>query len=184
MTEDIHSLWQRVAADDRGAWADLVRRYAALVMTVAVRAGLSQSDAEDCGQQVWLALYRTRQQLRNPERLPSWLIQTTRRRAIRMRQQQASRQQLEKEPIITEPVRLPDEKVLRLERQAMLDLALSRLDPRCRRLLRMLFLSPRSFTYNDIAQQLDLSPNALGPLRSRCLKRLKKILEELGYPMD
>ena len=91
VTEDIRVLWERVLADDRTSWADVVRRYAALVFTVAIRAGLSQTDAEDCGQQVWLALYRTRMQLRDPDRLPAWLIQTTRRRAIRMRQQQSGR---------------------------------------------------------------------------------------------
>lgn len=184
MTEDIHILWQQVVDDNRAAWAEIVRRYARLVMTVALRAGLDRADAEDCGQQVWLALYRTRASLRDPVRLPAWLIQSTRRRAIRMRQQQSSRQQVEGASPENEPMRLPDEEVLQLERLAILDIALSRLEPRCRDLLRTLFLAPQTLSYSEIARRLELSPNALGPLRSRCLKRLRKILDDLGYPVD
>lgn len=184
VTDDIHILWQRVIDGDRSAWAEVVRRYAALVMTVALRAGLSVADAEDCGQQVWLALYRTRVKLRDPERLPAWLIQSTRRRAIRMRQQQSSRQQVENDTEAAGVVRLPDEEVLRLEQRAVLEVALGRLEPRCRELVRLLFFSPAALPYAEIARQFGLSPNALGPLRSRCLKRLRKILDELGYTVD
>ena len=71
-----------------------------------------------------------------------------------------------------------------LERRAVLDLALDQLDPRCAKLLRALFLSDESQSYAEIAKSLGVTANAFGPLRSRCLKRLRKILEEMGYPLD
>ncbi|HOD65086.1 MAG TPA: sigma-70 family RNA polymerase sigma factor [candidate division Zixibacteria bacterium] len=184
MTESINILWRRVVDGDRAAWADLVRQFAPLVMTVAVRSGLSAPDAEDCGQQVWLALYRTRKNVRDPARLPAWLIQTTRRRAVRMRQQQSARRQVEADAPEAASLCLPDDQVVQLEQAAILEGALARLEPRCRDLLRKLFFSPGGTTYAEIARHFGLSPNALGPLRSRCLARLRKILAELGYPVD
>ncbi len=184
MPEDIHSLWQRVLKDDRAAWGEIVGSHAPLVFTVAVRAGLDPADAEDCGQQVWLALYRHRRKLRDPQRLPAWLIQTTRRRAMRMLRQKSLRGRRERNALNPEPGRLQEDELLRLERLHLLEAALVRLEPRCRKVLRALFLAPENTSYAELARSLGLSPNALGPLRSRCLKRLRKILQELGYPVD
>jgi DNA-directed RNA polymerase specialized sigma24 family protein len=76
---------------------------------------------------------------------------------------------------------LPDEDVALLERQAHLEHALSLIDPRCRTLLAELFFAPEERSYRDIARKLRIPVNSLGPTRIRCLKKLKKILEELGY---
>lgn len=87
-------------------------------------------------------------------------------------------------PVVNEVVEtraLPDEELLRLERLDILQHAMEQLDERCRRLLIALFLSPDTMSYNEIAKSLKISPNAMGPLRSRCLKRLRKILDEMGY---
>jgi RNA polymerase sigma factor (sigma-70 family) len=180
----LESLWQQVLDDDRSAWSELVVHYGSLVYTVALRTGLSTADAEDCGQQVWLSLYRSRRQIRDPHSLASWLIQTTRRRAIRTLQQRSNRDRSERMQAESPAPTLPDEELIHVERQAIVAQALAELDPRCRRLLQTLFLAPEPSSYAQIAKMLGLSPNALGPLRLRCLKRLKKILIKAGYDPD
>lgn len=75
----------------------------------------------------------------------------------------------------------PDEELLRLERQDILQHAIGQLDERCRRLMLALFLSPDNLSYREIAKIFKISPNTMGSLRSKCLKRLRKILDKIGY---
>lgn len=74
----------------------------------------------------------------------------------------------------------PEDELIRLERQALLEVAVAQLDDRCRTLIESLFYSPKDKSYRQIANELGIPPNSLGPIRSRCLKRLKKILDEMG----
>jgi RNA polymerase sigma factor (sigma-70 family) len=178
MSLSLGEIWNRVKDGDKSAWSEIVARYANLVFTVARRVGLTTYDAEDCAQHTWLALYRHRNAIRDPRRLPAWLILTTRREAIRMIQRQRRAGSLALESTEETAVALPDEELMRLEQLDALEHALSKLDPRCRTLLRALFFSEESLSYNDIAVSLGLAPNSMGPIRSRCLKRLKRILEE------
>lgn len=181
MNRQIDELWEKVRCGDQDAWARLVNRYAGLVNTVARRVGLSTFDAEDCAQNTWLALYRNRGVIRDPSRLPAWLIMTTKRYAIRMLDRQY-RQGTFSQHVEPESVGAPpDEELLRLESQDILNHAIGQLDERCQRLLHALFLSPDNPSYRKIANTLQISPNAMGPLRSRCMKRLRKILDEMGY---
>jgi RNA polymerase sigma factor (sigma-70 family) len=181
MNNQIDKLWDKVRKGDQDAWARLVNRYAGLVNTVARRVGLSTFDAEDCAQNTWLALYRNRAVIRDPSRLPAWLIMTTKRYAIRMLDRQY-RQSTFSQHVEPESVGAPpDEELLRLESQDILNHAIGQLDERCQRLLHALFLSPDSPSYRKIADTLQISPNAMGPLRSRCMKRLRKILDEMEY---
>ncbi len=184
MTDHICDIWSGVVEGDARAWRMLVERFAGLVYAVASRVGLSEGDAEDCAQQTWIALYRNRRSIRDPKTLPAWLIKTTQRRAVRMLQRLVRESALAPtlDPGLSLP--LPDEEVLALERQAVLEAALEKLDPRCRKVLAELFLSPENKSYSDIARSLGLATNTLGPLRSRCLKKLQVILKKMGYALD
>lgn len=177
----INEIWEKVKEGDPEAWEKLVRRYAGLVNTVALRAGLAVSDAEDCAQHTWMALYRRRKAIKDPSGLPAWLILTTRRQAIRMLRQQSRRDELGPNLEAVDSTIPPDEELLRLERVDMLQYAMEHLDKRCQRLLRALFTSPESRSYKEIAAALKISPNTMGSLRARCLKKLRKKLDELGY---
>jgi RNA polymerase sigma factor (sigma-70 family) len=154
-----------------------------LVLTVARRAGLAEFEAEDCAQHTWLALFRHRKAIKEVAALPAWLIQTTHREAVRISRSRA-RDALAGSvgPEAVEET-LPDDDLLRLERLAALEAALAQLDTRCATILRLMFLSNEDVTYRDIAERVGVSPNALGPLRLRCLKRLRKILKEMGFEL-
>jgi RNA polymerase sigma factor (sigma-70 family) len=184
VTYKIHDIWEGVIDSDPRAWRLLVEQFAGLVQAVALQVGLSGGDAEDCAQQTWIALYRNRRAIRDPKTLPAWLIKTTRRRAVKMikRLVRESSMAPELDPALDRP--LPDQEVLALERQVILDNALRQLDPRCRKVLSELFLSPESKSYDEIARSLGLAANTLGPLRSRCLKKLQGVLKKMGYALD
>jgi len=181
---DIKELWSRVRRDDPKAWRQLVELYGRLVYSVARRVGLSVPDAEDCSQHTWLALYRRRKSLKGPSGLPAWLIRTAHRQAVYLRRRTARDASLDNLERLPDEGLLPDEVVARLERQALVEIAMRHLDPRCRMLLEQLFISPHQKSYRELARDLDLRPNAIGPLRSRCLAKLERILKKTGYEPD
>lgn len=184
MTFEIHRVWNEILKGNSRAWRQLVETYAALAWSVALRVGLSEADAEDCLQQTWLALYRNRKRIKDPEALPAWLIRTVHRKAVTIRQRSAKGAALNSLLAPLERVRLPDELVGAMEHTAIIELAMRLLDDRCQQLILDLFLSPHKKSYRQIAKDLKVKPNSLGPLRSKCLKKLKGILKNLGYELD
>jgi RNA polymerase sigma factor (sigma-70 family) len=177
----LENLWRRVRNGDTRAWEELVRTFMRLVLAVARRTGLSQSDAEDCAQYTWYSLYRSRNAVKDPNSLPGWLIRVASRRSrhiIRRDMKENRRRQNSEEPSAPG---LPDEEILRFERAALVRLALKQMDPRCRELLTALFLAPAELSYDDIARRLGIPVNSMGPTRARCLAKLRKLLEEMGY---
>jgi RNA polymerase sigma factor (sigma-70 family) len=174
-------LWTAILDGDLGAWRELVERYARLVHAVAIRAGISEFDADDCSQHAWMALYKHRKTIRDPVTIPAWLMRTTRRQAIQMIQRQARTREIDSNAPPIEQTLLPDDEMALLEQQTAVEFALAKLNPRCRKLLSLLFLESKSKSYREVAAALDVAPNTLGPLRSRCLNRLKKILREMGF---
>jgi len=59
--------------------------------------------------------------------------------------------------------------------------ALVELSPRCERMVRMLFFENPPRPYQEIARELDLATGSLGFIRGRCLEKLKKQLEKMGF---
>lgn len=176
---NIIDIWSRVTEGDTVAWEELVQHYARLVFSAALQSGLSPSEAEDCSQQTWLALYRHRYKINRPEQLPAWLMNTTRRRAWRMIKRRERTREAYQQLDPPDRHETPDDLLMKLQNRANLELALNRLGGRCETLLRAIFFSPDELSYKEIAQKLGIPPNSLGPTRSRCLAKLKKILNEI-----
>jgi len=174
-------IWEKILAGDVKAWEEMVRRYQALVYAVAVRSGLTLSDAADCFQNTWVALYTNRRSIENPEKISSWLVTTAKREALRLNRQIAKETDIIDAGDNPDHRPLPDQELIELERQAQLEIALGEIDPRCRDILKEFFFSSESRSYEEIAKSLGISANSLGPIRHRCLRKLRKILEEKGY---
>jgi RNA polymerase sigma factor (sigma-70 family) len=178
LTRTVGDTWKRILKGDTEAWEELVDHYSALVYSVARNAGLSSSDADDCFQQTWLALYQGRDNIRKPNQLPSWLISTARHKALNMSRARARNVDMQGQLTLSSRVEQPDQILERLQSQAQLELALEQLDKRCYLLLHAIFFSHRRMSYKDIATMLDITINSLGATRARCLSKLKKILEK------
>lgn len=174
-------LWQQILDGNTAAWSILVLRYQTLVYTVANRAGLSLADVSDCFQQTWVLLHRNRNSIQDPSRLSAWLITTAKREALRLKRRSDRDMPMDSVSDPVDSADLADDALIRTERQAHLDAALEQLDLRCRRLMDLMFFADERLSYEDIAEQVGLSTNALGPARRRCLDRLRRILEKLGY---
>ncbi|MEZ5359983.1 MAG: sigma-70 family RNA polymerase sigma factor [Candidatus Zixiibacteriota bacterium] len=175
------NLWDRILSDDRAAWGELVARYSGLVFSTAIKIGLSNIDAEDCTQQTWISLYKNRRSIKDPVALPAWLILTTKRHAVKILKK-IQKQSNSPFDITTDSNSLPpDEILLKLELQDAVEHAVEQLEPRCRKLFTLLFLSSRQYSYGEIAKILGVTPNNLGSVRTRCLNKLAVILKKMGY---
>jgi RNA polymerase sigma factor (sigma-70 family) len=179
---NIEAIWNQVLSGDVAAWQLLVDLYAGLILAVARKIGLSELDAEDCAQNTWLALYRRRNAIKDPKAIPAWLIKTTHRGAIELARR-TRHISIGFEPEQTQP-ELPDEVVMQLEREFLIRKAMERLDARCRILIEKLYLNGERPSYGQLAKQLSIASNSLGPLRTRCLDKLAKILKEMGVSLD
>ena len=78
-------LIQACLAGDEVAWSELVEKYERLVLSVARKCGLSDTDADDVFQIVFTILYRRLEARTDQTRLSSWLITTTYRESWRFR---------------------------------------------------------------------------------------------------
>lgn len=180
-------LVQRCLRGDAGAWRALVERYARLVRSIPARQGFSPTEVDDVGQEVFLALAQNLHTIEDAERLPGWLVTTTRRTCWRLQARRRSEQPLEEfsgesddertaHRELISPLPTPEEALASWLRQEALHLALEQLDDRCRQLLTLIFLDPSEPSYDEISAQLDMPKGSIGPTRNRCLQRLRSHL--------
>ena len=168
---------------EEDAWDALVGRYERLVYTIPYRYGLTPSEVSDVFQSVWLALLRNLGSLRQPDRIAAWLVTTTRRECWERRRGDGYKKEFSSEldsNIIKtksdEPS--PDELVSTYERHEALRQAMEHLEPRCRRLIHLLYFDPSIPSYAEVSEMLSMPIGSIGPMRARCLKKLRKIMAD------
>jgi len=167
------------------AWELIVYKYQNLIFSVPRRAGLDRDAASDVLQDVFKTLFEKLDSLEQPQFLRAWLTTTARHKTIHFIQKEKRGKFLpllgEENEInyeVFDTALLPDEVLLRLEKENQIESALSKIDNRCRLLLTMLYLEIEQIPYQQIADALDLPVGSIGPTRARCLKKLLKFLPE------
>jgi RNA polymerase sigma factor (sigma-70 family) len=153
------------------SWDQLVRRYERLVYSVALRSGLNPSDASDVTQASFIALLDACGSLREDERVAAWLVTVARRKAWRI-----VRRQSRESPHAEVPAQSPDQ--LPWEDIATLHAALLQLANPCRELLLALYFDPERPSYAEIATRFGRSIGGIGPMRGRCLDRIRALLTD------
>ena len=125
----------RARSGDKQAWDTLVERYAPLIWSICRRHRLSDADAEDVGQSVWLQLVDQLDRIRDPAALPGWLATATRRECLRVlgaaRGSLTAGYVLDAETIPDEQAGTAEQELLTAERHAALREAFQDLPP-CR----------------------------------------------------
>lgn len=177
-------LVQRCLGGDAAAWRALVERYARLVHSIPARQGFAPAEVEDIGQEVFLALAQNLHAIEDAERLPAWLVTTTRRICWRTSARRRDEQPLEETTAagdrerparreLISPLPTPEEALEGWGRQEALYAALDQLGERCRRLLTLIFLDPQEPSYDEISAALRMPKGSIGPTRNRCLAQLR-----------
>jgi RNA polymerase sigma factor (sigma-70 family) len=176
-SRNITDLIASARTGDERAWAALVERYASLVWSICRQHGLSDADAEDVGQNVWLQLVRQLDQIREPAALPGWLVTTTRRTCARLRRTGEGRLSrgrcLDAELLPDAEGEAVERDLLAAERHAALREAFADLPISHQRLITMLIADP-PVPYAEISARLGIAVGSIGPIRARCLDRLRR----------
>jgi RNA polymerase sigma factor (sigma-70 family) len=68
-----------------------------------------------------------------------------------------------------------------MQQQQLVHEALQTLDERCRQLLTMLFYRSEPPSYAEVAAALGMIEGSIGPTRARCLQKLQRELEAVGF---
>jgi len=172
---DVASLVVAAKRGDEEAWNAIVQRYLPLVYSVTRAHRLSQRDAEDVNQTVWLRLIEHLDDIREPRALPKWIMTTTKHECLRL--SRSRQREISVDPLMdssleaTEQCEI-DADMLRAERHQVLRDALAELSPRHRELLLLLVADP-PISYREISRLLDIPIGSIGPTRARCLERLR-----------
>lgn len=176
-------LFARCRKGDEAAWDELVERYQRLVFAIPRRAGLSEEQAADVFQEVFLTLFEKLDEIERPERIRSWIVTTAKFKTwglIRSRmgvRTSANDDELEREMAnLPDAAPLADDVLIELEQQHQIRTAIAKLEERCRKILGMIYLRQRPATYQEVAREIGVGETSISPLRSRCLKKLADIL--------
>lgn len=170
-------LLRRCRRRDAEAWNTLVNRYERLVYTVALRNGLSAEDAADVTQSTFVALVDSLDRIRDEEKLPSWLMTVARRQAWRTRNLSRRTTSLDTHDTV-EGVEGSVDPLADWATVTTLHDALATLGGTCRELLIALYFEPDEPSYAEIAARFGRSIGGIGPLRGRCLDKLRTLLED------
>jgi RNA polymerase sigma factor (sigma-70 family) len=170
---------------EQAAWDALVDRYSGLIYSIPFKYGFDDSDAADIFQSVCVTLVEKLASIRAPRGLAAWIITTTSRQCLafaRSRGREQARTLPDGSPEIepTDPDLLPEDELVALERQHVVRTAVNQLPENCRQLVEALF-SDAHTSYEQAARQLAIPANSLGPTRTRCLEKLRRLLAAAGY---
>ena len=159
-------------AGDHSAWAQIIERYERLVYAIPMREGLRRDDAADVTQETFTVLVNNLHQIRDPDRLGYWLMTVARRLTWRLRNGLPDAV-LDLNDVEDDAAPGSDDETL----QALwVYEAIMNLEDPCRTLVIALFFDPAEPSYGEIAVRLGRPLGSVGPLRARCLERLRAIL--------
>lgn len=167
-------------AGDEAAWVALLERHGPVINTIARNFHFPLMTIEEIFQDVCVQLIRKLDTIQDPSKLHAWIVTTTKRICLK-RQEIIRKTSTEGDvpPTFTSDDIGYDERLILGEDFEILQSALSQLDERCRTLIDALFLREPHLSYDKLASELGIAEGSVGPIRSRCLERLRTIVLEL-----
>jgi len=192
--DDDAALVARCRRGEGAAWEVLVRRYQRLVFAVVRRVGLDEHAAADVFQTVFTRLLEHLPRISDPQRLQAWIVTTAKREAllaVRRSRRTVSMTRAEDDDgeaaewDIADDALLPEDALAEMQQHHLLRNAMDRLEERCRELLLMLFRDDGDkLPYEQVARRLGVAVGSIGATRSRCLAKLRRLVEpHAGPPM-
>lgn len=170
---------------DEAAWNTLVNRYQRLIFTIPRRAGLSEEQSADVFQEVFLTLFEKLDEIRQPEKIRSWIVTTAKFKtwgAVRSQKgfySPETEEEMEAEMAsLADRSPLADDVLIELEQQHQIRTALKDLEERCQKILSMIYLRDSAASYAEVALEIGVGETSISPMRSRCLQKLAKILRK------
>lgn len=165
------------------AWSLLIEKYKALIYSIPVKYRLPPHEAAEVFQSTCVELLNRLPDLREPRALPKWLMQVAHHQCYRWKQQQQRTVSRDGDDSLPEPETpaIAETLVQQTQEEQMLRDAMAALSPQCRRLVELLFFETPARPYGEVAAELGLAVGSIGFTRQKCMDRLRKHLNELGF---
>lgn len=166
------------------AWSALIDKYKNLIYSIPIKLRMYE-DASDIFQAVCVDLLAGLPKLRDPKALPKWLMQACYHKCLQYRRRSDKHTPLtnddgeELQLVSDDP--LPERMLAELEQEQIVRDAVLELNPRCEQMVRMLFFENPARPYEEVARELKLATGSIGFIRGRCLQKLRKQLEKMGF---
>jgi RNA polymerase sigma factor (sigma-70 family) len=171
----VDDLVNAARAGDQEAWNALVDRFLPLVTAIIARYRLSNADADDVNQTVWLRLVEHLDTIREPRAVPGWLVTTARHESLRVIRVRNRDVLLDPQgpmmDLLAEETDM-DEGMVSDERSQALREAMAELSPARQELLSLLLADP-PLSYEEISNKLGIPIGSIGPTRARALEQLR-----------
>jgi RNA polymerase sigma factor (sigma-70 family) len=168
---------------DETAWNTLVDRYQRLIFAIPRRAGLSEEQASDVLQEVFLTLFEKLDEIQQPDKIRSWIVTTAKFKTWGLVRGEKNfyspetEEEMEQEMSrLADDSPLADERLIELEQQHLIRAALKEIEERCQKILSMIYLRDTAASYVEVAEEIGVGEMSISPMRARCLKKLAKIL--------
>src|SRR4051812_4067431 len=171
---DLQHLVRAAASGEHEAWSSIVRRFTQRLSRIALAYRIGATEVEDVVQTTFVRLYEQINTLRDPNALPAWLDTTARRESLRHLRRTKREQPLDAG--IVENMagkRHAEPEPVSPALTAELAAAISRLTPRQRDVIGVLFADDDGPDYNEIAALLAMPIGSIGPTRGRAVARLR-----------
>lgn len=166
------------ARGEQDAWDEIVERFGRLIWTVIRSYRIRPVDAEDVRQLTWYRLVQNVDRIRDPDRLGDWLATVARRESIKAATRGKRLVMFGDNHILeglAEHGESPEEIALRAHRNEEVLQAIDQMSGRCRELLLRSLQDPPA-SYEQISDALSMPVGSVGPIRTRCLRRLRRAL--------
>ncbi|MGW7418643.1 RNA polymerase sigma factor [Streptomyces sp. NPDC054813] len=185
---EVGALVQSAVDGDAAAWKALVEGLSPLVWSVVRAHRLSDADGHEVYQTVWFRFAQHLGRIREPDKAGSWLASTARNECLKVIRGLTRLLPTDDPQVLdrVSEVRTPEQSLIDAEDQAdeaerirLLWQEFEELGDRCRQLLRVLMASPPP-SYVEVSVSLGIAVGSIGPLRQRCLRRLRARLDARG----
>jgi RNA polymerase sigma factor (sigma-70 family) len=174
-------LLQRCQQGDESAWEQVIENHKRLIYSIPLNFGLTVEDAADIFQQTFISLVENLDKLRPDSNLGAWLAVVARRHALH-HLRKSKREQVvpdgdlgDSQPLLA---LVATDITVDLEMMQTVDRGLNQIGRRCRELLLALYFDSQRPSYEEIAERTSIAVGSVGPMRGRCLERLREILSQ------
>lgn len=163
---------------DQKAWESLVRRYASLVYSVAMRYGLDGRFAAEASEKAWNSILRELGAAARAEDKARWIATVASRECWNYIRELGTVATISTpgDDIPQQPLR--DESVKELEQQYRIRQALRTLRRECQTLILGLYYRQPPKSHGEVAREAGIPEEDVGTHRAQCLWHLKEALDK------
>lgn len=169
-----HDLWLLCKQNDEAAFKELFYRYYHYLTKVAIKIVQDEFEAKDIAQNVYVAIWNRRGEIKINSSIKSYLHRSTLNKALNQIKKRKIDYTIDTDIQIPSKRENADTKLERNELREIIHQAINQLPDRCR----TIFILNRfeHLSYKDIAERLEISPRTVEVQLAKARKALRDLL--------